>query len=96
MTLSGIVMAFKFEQPINALYPMMVISSGITALLHPFKSLFVLVSIMALQLFLLSNVLLFLSTLMLFKAVEYTNTESSMLLTFWGIQYELLDLIQAQ
>ena len=58
----GIVTLVKLVQPLKALLPMLVTLFGITVFLHPVIKVFVAVSIIALQLFLESYVLLLLST----------------------------------
>ena len=66
-------MLVKPVQPENADSPMLVTLSGITVFLQPDISLFVAVSIIALQLFLLSYTVLFSSTTILVKPVQPSN-----------------------
>ena len=73
VTLSGMVTLVRLSRPENASSPMLVTLSGITVVLHPSISVLVSVSIIALQLFLLSYVLLFGFTEMLVRLVQPEN-----------------------
>ena len=64
VTLSGIVIEVREVQPPKATQPILVTLSGITVFLHPAISVFVAVSMIALQLFLLSYFVLPATTLM--------------------------------
>ena len=64
---------------------MLVTLLGIMVLLHPTIKVFVLVSIIALQLFLLSYLVLFSPTLMLDKPLQYQNAFVPMLVTPSGM-----------
>ena len=68
---------------------MLVTLDGIIVLLNPWINVLVAVSIIALQLFLLSYVWLLLSTTMLVKLLQPANGASPMLVTLDGIVIEV-------
>ena len=70
----GMVMLVRAVHPLNAQSPIHVTESGITVLAHPCIRRFVLVSMMALQLFRESYTLFFSSTTMLASTLHATNT----------------------
>ena len=76
------VSAFTSE---NAYSPIVSIPSGITVLANPKIRVLVALSIIALQLSLLSKVALSASTLIFSKLSQYSNTLSPMEVTFAGI-----------
>ena len=66
----GIVIEARLEQPEKAAYPILVTEFGITVFLHPAINVLDSVSIMALQLFLLSYFLFPCSTVIFFKSEQ--------------------------
>jgi hypothetical protein len=91
-TLFGIVMEVRLLQKPKASSPMLVTSLGITVFLHPEINLLDFVSIIALQLFLLSYIGLFFSTTIEVRAVLPDNRASPILVTLLGIVMEVRPL----
>lgn len=84
-TLLGIVILFKLSQLLNAPDEIILILSGIIVFWQPIISAFVFVSMTALQLFQLSYLGFFSSTIMLPRLLQPSNTEYSISCTFLGI-----------
>lgn len=85
----GIVIDVKLEQRLNALSPMLVMELGITVFLQPAIRVFVAVSIMALQLFLLSYFALPSSTEIDVKPEQLPKASFAILVTELGMVIEI-------
>ena len=85
VTLAGMSIDSRLEQPLKADSPMLVTVAGMTVFLHPATSLLVRVSIIALQSSRQSYLVLPLATVMLAKLEQPRNEVERMLVTFSGM-----------
>ena len=79
----------EISEPLKAFFPMLVTEFGITVFLHPTINVLEFVSIIALQLFLLSYFLLPFSTVILVSLAHEKNALSPTLVTDPGIVIEV-------
>ena len=89
VTLLGIVIEVREEQPLKALFPMLVTLLGMVVFLHPAISVLVAFSIIALQFSRLSKVVLPGSTTIEVREVQPSKARSLMVVTLLGIVMEV-------